>query len=243
MEKSESGAPIHRHESRQRDFELAFGDCEHIEQISAHIETHVGPVASVYHELVSDLVHVDVHIVKPTPDRNFYTLVTSGMSERPMSPPEEYNEFRYSELMICLPPTWPMGQSDWKIQENYWPVGLLKRLCRFPHEYEAWLWSMHTLPNGDPPEPYASNTEMTGVILLPPMTTGNEFWELNINSKKTIHFHAVVPLHSDEMDLKLKKGAEALFDGFDRDGLSELLDPERRSTVIRRGLFDRWKKK
>ncbi|MDH3399291.1 MAG: suppressor of fused domain protein [Acidobacteriota bacterium] len=243
MERSESGAPIFRHQDRERDFELTIGDSENIEQISNHIEEHVGPVATVFHEVISDLVHVDVHIVEPAPTRFFYTLVTSGMSDRPMKAPEEHAELRYSELVICLPPEWPMGEETWKDEENYWPIRMLKFLARMPHEYETWLWPMHTVPNGDPPAPFASNTEMSGLILLPPLSVDEGFRELEIDAEKTIHFHAVVPLYKDEMDLKLREGVDALLDGFDEHEISELLDPRRPSTVPKKkGLFGRWRR-
>src|SRR5262245_57390237 len=76
---SQSGAPIYRHKSRERPFELAIGDEASIEAIGQHIERYVGPPASVFHELISDLVHLDVHMVQPTFERNYYTLITSGM--------------------------------------------------------------------------------------------------------------------------------------------------------------------
>ncbi len=101
---------------------------------------------------------------------------------------------------------------------------------------------MHTIPNGNPPEPFASNTQMTGVILLPPITIPQGFHELVIDAEKTIHFHTVVPLHADEMDLKLKEGAEALFDGFDKNGVSENLNPGRKSVVTKKRSWFPFKK-
>lgn len=243
MEQSESGAPIYRHEDRERDFEFAAGDSENIDRITEHIESHVGPVANVFHELLSDLVHIDIHIVEPTPERNCYTLVTSGMSDRAMSAPEEYSDLKFSELLIALPHDWPMSEDGWKDEANYWPIRMLKFLSRFPHEYQTWLWAMHTIPNGNPPEPFASNTEMNGVILLPPITLPDAFGELVIDAEKTIHFHSVIPLHPDEMDLKLQKGAEALFDGFDQHGVSEILDPNRKSVATRKRSWFPFKRK
>lgn len=231
MERSESGAPIHRYQAAEREFEPALGDSENIEEITRHIEEYIGPVKTVFHELISDIVHIDVHIVAPTPERNHYTLVTSGMSDKAMTPPAEYPDLKYSELMICLPPDWPMSSEEWKEHKNYWPVHMLKFLARFPHEYKTWLWSMHTLPHGDPPQPFAPDTNLCGMILLPPVTVRSEFQELKISDEKTIYFHALVPLHADEMDLKLKRGAEALFDGFNRNGVSELLKPGRPSSI------------
>ena len=243
MEKSESGAPIYRHEEIERDFELAVGDSENIDKISSHIELYVGEVATVFHELISDLVHIDIHIVNPTKERNFYTLVTSGMSDLAMTAPADYADRKYSELMICLPPTWNMSEDSWKDEKNYWPIRVLKMFARFPHEYRTWLWAMHTIPNGDPAEPFAENTSLSGVILLSPITTAKGFHELKISEEKTIHFHAIVPLYEDEMNMKLQKGAESLFDGFDEHGVSEILDISRKSIVPKkRGLFSFLKK-
>ena len=84
IERSESGAPIYRHKQREGQFEPAFGEEETIEAVSAHVEEFVGEPAHVFHEFLSDLVHVDVHVVEPRKKRNYYTLVTSGMSDRPM---------------------------------------------------------------------------------------------------------------------------------------------------------------
>ena len=231
MEQSESGAPIYRYEKRSREFEFAVGDSENIEKISEHIERYVGPIATVYHEIISDLVHIDVHIVEPTAERPCYTLVTSGMSDIAMNCPEQYPDLNYSEMLICLPPNWNMNQDSWKAEENYWPIRMLKFLSRFPHEYQTWLWVMHTIPNCDPPAPFARNTAMSGVIILPPVTIAEGFHELVIDENKTIHFHAVIPLHTDEMELKLREGAEALFDSFEKHGITELLNPARPSVI------------
>ena len=94
---AKDGTAIFRHEQRERDFELAIGDSENIEAISDHIEEHIGKVHMVFHELVSDLVHIDVHWVKPTRKRNWHTLVTSGMSDLPMVVPDELASMERAE--------------------------------------------------------------------------------------------------------------------------------------------------
>ncbi|MFT4638680.1 MAG: hypothetical protein ACI8T1_002003 [Verrucomicrobiales bacterium] len=71
-------------------------------------------------------------------------------------------------------------------------------------------------------------------MLLPPVTTGEAFHELRIDDQKTIHFHALIPLHADEMDLKLGKGAEALFEGFEKHGVSEILHATRPSIISKK---------
>ena len=98
IEYTESGQPVYRHSPANREFEPAFGDQRTIEAISRHVGRYVGPVAHVFHELVSDLVHVDVHLVPPQPNRDFVTLVTSGMSDRPMTLPPDCDAPDYAEL-------------------------------------------------------------------------------------------------------------------------------------------------
>lgn len=58
---------------RYLDFEGASGDSS-IDEISDHIEKNVGKIHMVFHELVSDQVHIDVHWVKPTTEPRFIRL-------------------------------------------------------------------------------------------------------------------------------------------------------------------------
>src|SRR5262245_23182027 len=114
-----SGSPIYHH-SEPAPFEAPRGE-ECLEQISDHIEEHLGKVASVFHEIVSDTVHIDVHIVKPDEDFPFTRLVTSGMSDLPMTIPAGTDVPRFMELMITLPGNWRLDQESFKDEAWYWP--------------------------------------------------------------------------------------------------------------------------
>ena len=175
MEKSESGAPIYRYnESGKNEFEGASGESS-IEEISKHIETHVGKIEFVFHELISDQVHIDVHWVKPTEEKPFHTLITSGMSDKAMNTPEGLDAGKYAELSICLPGDWKISEEDFKDEKNYWPVRWLKFLARFPHEYNTWLGFGHTIPNGDPAKAFAGNTKLNTMLLLPSILFDDAF--------------------------------------------------------------------
>jgi hypothetical protein len=206
---SPSGSPVYRYKPRTKPFQAAIGDGDKIKQISEHIEKHIGPVSGVFHEIVSDLVHVDVHMVPATATRNFQSLITSGMSDRPMKVPEGAEDYRYAELMICLPPTWPVDQASFKDEKNYWPVRWLKTIARFPHEYDTWIGPGHTIPTGDPATPYASNTKLCGMAVVPPMLSPKAFHQLELPDR-IVNFYALWPLYRQEMDLKLKLGMDGL---------------------------------
>lgn len=231
-----SGAPIWRHDE-EAPFKAAGGEmC--LEEISAHIDANLGPVETVFHELVSDTVHIDIHFVLPTPARPFTTLVTSGMSDLPMSVPEGSAAPRYAELMITLPPDWKLDSESFNSEEWYWPLRLLKTLARLPHKYSTWLGLGHTMPNGDPSEPYAPNTRLSGAMIIPPLSAPESFHTLRIDEEKTIAFYSVLPLYSAEMDLKLRKGANALFDKLDAKHIGDVVDLQRPDVAKKRfGLF------
>jgi predicted Zn finger-like uncharacterized protein len=235
-EVSESGAPILRHQPRERSFEPPVIRSESAEQLEDHIRKYVGKVESVFHELVSDIVHIDVHWVPPTPERDFHTLVTTGMSDRPMTAPAGAEDYRYGELLISLPREWPLWEEAFEDERNYWPVRWLKQLARFPHEYETWLAPGHTIPNGDPPEPFAPDTKLCCWLLWAPALVAEEFVELTIDDQKTVHFMALIPLYEEEMQLKLVEGVDPLIDRLADAGVTELLDLDRTNTC-KRGLW------
>ena len=222
--------PTYRH-GEAKPFEFALGDSENIEAIEAHIERWIGKPASVFHELISDKVHIDVHIVPPSEKFPFYTLVTSGMSDRPMAAPAEKPDWAHAELYLCLPPDWVLEGEEAKEERFFWPIQALKFLARFPHQYETWLWYGHTIPNGDPAQPVNDFTKLCAFILLTPHCVPAEFHELKIDAEKTIRFFALVPMHQDELSLKLRKGAEAFEKAFVDAGHSELLQPDRKSVA------------
>ena len=216
--------------------ELVAGDQGLINAISDHVERHFGKVPTVMHEIVSMHAHIDLHVVVPTKERPAITVVTSGMSERPMA------NGKYAELMLILPPSWPMlGDPALETPEGYWPYRLLKELARLPHEYATTLQVGDTVPHGDPPEPYSRNTELCGALIAPMVAPNDEGAETIRYDGREIDLLSVWPLYDDEMRVKLDDGLDRLFDLLDEARIMEILNENRPSVVPkrRRGLFRR----
>lgn len=231
-EYTESGQPVYRYGERKIPFQFTGGDEQIIEAVEKHIAEHIAEPESVFHEIISDLVHIDVHFVRATEDRPYHVLVTSGMSSAPMNGQGPDGPFQtYAELCILLPPDWKLQQKDFKDERNYFPIRWLKFLARFPHEYDTWLGWGHTMPNGDPPEPVAPGVGFTGWVLLPPVVLSPDFFTMKIDEHREVNFYAILPLYQDEMDFKLKQGSEALTDLFDKHGVNELLNISRPSVI------------
>lgn len=240
---SESGNPIFRYENvKQKDFVPAFGNNENIEAISNHIEKNIGIIESVFHEMISDLIHIDIFWVKPTEKFPFHTLITSGMSEKPMNTPQELKNHQFAELCILLPKEWLIDNNgdSFKNENNYWPIRWLKIIARFPHKYDTWLSHGHTIPNGENADPFSENTTLGCMLLLPSIALGDDFYELKINDDKNIKFYCLYPIYKEEMDFKLKKGTDELMEKFDRYGVEEIVNVSRQNTCLKKGLFGLW---
>ena len=209
-EESPGGSKILRHEAAAGDGQIEGADDE---RLVAHLTKTIGAPAFVWHELVSDRIHLDVHVVPPSEERPWFTLVTSGMSARPMTLPPDFEEpdaWRHAELCVLLPPDWPLEEAALKDERNYWPIRLLKTRARLPHEYKTWLGWGHSIPNGDPAQRYASDTRLSGAIVLPPMAEPEELFV--VEGAPTIHIFQVLPVTTEEMAYKLKHGVDELFD-------------------------------
>lgn len=239
QELSPSGQPIYRHSERKGESGIAAGNDQAIQAISEHVEKYIGKIDNVIHEIVSDLIHLDILVVKPTRERNYYSFVTCGMSDLPMTVPEGAENFKFAELMICLPGDWKVSQAAFEQEEHYWPIRWLKNMARLPHEYATWLYLAHTIPNGDPPRPYASNTKLSGMLLALPSITREpkDFFTLTLPNKNQVHFFSLIPLYTEEMDLKLERGADHLFEKLEKVGVNEILAIKRRNVAQKRFLF------
>ncbi len=226
------GSGVLRHAPRDQQWvPAAEPDPYAVEAIGQHVTHHFGPISYVWHELASDLVRIDIHVVTPTAERPFYTLVTDGMSDLAMSVPAEANDSPYAELMLCLPADWELSGDTFREDRNYWPIGLLKSIARLPHEYNTWIGLWHSVPNGDPPSPYLPGVPFAGALVAPMLRCDPSAHVIKTESGKDISLLALVPLHPAEVALKVRSGTDALLDALATVEISELFSPTRPSAV------------
>ncbi len=207
--------------------EAETGNIENIKRVADHITKHFGPPSGIFHETTSEIVQIDIFHIRPSPHRNCNILITSGLSEKAMITPEKARECRFAELMAFLPPSWPVSLEAFRREEHYWPVRWLKMLARMPHSYETWLGSGHTIPNGDPPQPFSPNTKFCGILIVGPPIEYEDFFALKVYPGKTIYFQEMMPIYREEMEFKLKHGVDALIDRFWAYKTSNVIDINR----------------
>jgi hypothetical protein len=188
----------------------------------------LGDIETVFHEMVSDTVRVDLVLVKPNREYPWRRLVTSGMSDLPMDTPDDGFPQR-TELLVTLPRHWPLTTEALDDEQWHWPVRLAKHLARFPHKYGAWLGVGHTIDHSTPPTPYADSTQLCGAMLLPPVSAPKQFRALAVDEEKTIHFFSVIPLYAEEIRLKMLRGSAELADRLHVAGIFDAISPARRN--------------
>lgn len=207
-------------------------------QITQHIERHLGPITNSFRETAGDAARIEVHFVAATKTRPVHTLITAGMSDVPMSVPENAESPRYLELMVTLPQSWKLDDQSAAQPEWNWPIRQLRSLAAHPRKFSTWLGWGHVVPNGDPPEPLAPNTKLCGAIIVPSLLVPTDFYELK-TGMETIAFYSVVPLYREEMEMKSRDGMEPLLAKMVDRGITDLIDPKRRNAAVRKrfGLF------
>ncbi len=194
---------------------------EELDIIEDYIAQTFGEFDSVFHEIISPDIHVDICLIPPGEERNFYTLVTMGMGAHRMDVPEDLTEYKLerAELLICLPADWKLDSED---ERWYWPVRLLKILARLPVHEETWLGWGHTIDHGSC---FDESTELCGSMLINPAGFGDFESVCRLPDGSEVNFYQVIPLYREEMDFKTEHDAKELLQQMDSRAL--IVDPKR----------------
>ena len=198
--------------------------------VEEHIAAHFGDFPNVYHELVSPDIHVDICLIPPRRDHDYFTLVTMGMGAHEMDIPEEAEDTRRrAEVMINLPRDWKLDEESLQDSRWYWPIRMLKDVARLPVSTGCWLGWGHTV-GMDEGERYDESTDLCGCIMLNPGVFGEDSYVCDLPDGDCVEFFQVVPLYAEEIQYKIGNGAEALLD-ITNDDMLEVIDPQRLNAV------------
>jgi len=195
-----------------------------LQQIRSHVERHIGRIDRVF---AGDPPQgtANVLYVRPVNSRPYHTLVTAGMSSVAMPVPPDVNAPHRLELMMTLPEGW--NPSD---ESSHWPMRLLQSLSKLPRERKSWLGWGHTVPNGDPPQPLAPQTELCGVIIAPSLLVPVAFYELDIDGER-VAFYSVIPLYREELELHAREGMAALLERLLQKDINDLVYLQRKNVA------------
>lgn len=155
-------------------------------------------------------------------------LVTNGLRNYQMPVTEKWQGREFTELFFCLPSYW-----DWEEMDNprtNWVFPWIQRLAKFVQEKETWFGPGHTMPCGAEMNALSETMLQNHFFLMDPILLENELAPIQVEDK-TVHFLAIVPIFSDELDYKHSKGTIKLLQKFLQKGITEKLDDFRATSL------------
>jgi hypothetical protein len=195
-----------------------------VTSVNHHITQHFGEPAFVLRD--SDRAEfIDLHVMPPAEDGAHATVITSGMSRRPMhgAPAESAR----AEVLIGLPPTWPLDPDTIKDPQHWWPLQLLANIANLPRAQNIWLGVGDAIPHG---RPYSDTTSLCGALLLRPFFAPPGFSTLQ-TSEHTVNFYGLFLLHTDELQYRQDHTTDEFFALLAEGGVTEILNPTRPSAA------------
>jgi hypothetical protein len=168
---------------------------------------------------------IDVYVFKPGEnargvERDFYTLVTGGMSDRRMRVPDSVKHQR-AELVLY---------SDKPTDEQ---IGMLRWLAGLPHvQKRTWYAQGTTMTNGQPPRPIFEDSDLDCFLFLESIVDRDSDMrkKLEVDGDST-DLLWVVPITEAECQFILDESLNEFLDILDEKGHTHTLDEGRRSFV------------
>ena len=156
------------------------------------MKLHIDQQFGVYTQLLTDDSDPDhpleIAVIPPRPEHDYYTLVTVGLSRHRMGFPEERREEKLerAELLINLPRDWKLTKVDCREELWSWPIRMMLATAHFAMEDpEVGLESRTTLMEGEDGIPLQRIRTcgarscsvpvcLGGVLFLPPAGRGTK---------------------------------------------------------------------
>lgn len=203
-------------------------------EIVEHFAQQYAPVGPLsMQEIVPSGMPIAIRVIRPTERHRHLTLFTIGMCEEAMTAPAEHliyrvEEYRFAELLIHLPPDWPLDPQALAKPEFNWPIHWLRNLARYPHEHQTWLGGPFVMiANGDPPEPLAPRCPFVALMLAAKS-------EVRCSDGRLVQLYTVLPLYREEYLLERQHDLPSLLRVLDAAGVGDAVDLQRTNAAVRR---------
>lgn len=186
------------------------------------ITQQFGEIHRILPEMVWPDLRVDIAVIAPAPEHDYYTLVTLGMGAYRMKrcPAGIPNRL---ELAIRLP-------KDWDLESNreiwLWPVRWMRILARMPLQQDTRFEHGHTVDAG---RNLADNTAFHGFALHSP---GPKQQTSPLSGKDRLGILCMLPIYREERRYACARGTEKLFDRLDNTVLFGPADRKRKNSCI-----------
>ncbi len=167
-----------------------------------------------------------IDVIMPDENRDYVTLVTTGMSEVAMA--ETDDGLKFAELMMKLPADWDVSLEEMNDSEKNWPFRMLLKTAHLGHKFPgSYVSEKVVIPSGNPNDAilcFDGETELSSVMLC----KSEDIPPLKANEEVTIEFFTLIPITEAEAELVRNKGSEAVKQKLPK---GELVDMEREYLV------------
>jgi hypothetical protein len=201
-------------------------------EVDEHIRRCFGEPETVLHEHLSKYIHLDINVIPPSRGRTFTTYVTSGMSDVAMKVPAALPDWARAELVIALP-----GPPEDHVDENgrgHYLIDQMRAYARRPHAVGTFFMLGHTVGPLDD-DPIGPDTQLSACVLsramISPIVDSIAAFRATLSTGECVNFLALEPIYADELDLKQKRGSDALIERLEAAQVFELYDPGRASVA------------
>jgi len=204
----------------KRAMELNPNDAKvHFQLRELHYKKFLGkPSDEIQHDITGTILHID-----EKRDRDFSTIITSGMSSMVQTLPKTLSEKDAGRIELM-----------WYVRNpEPWMFHFLIPLAKYPFIYKTFFWNLTTFENADGslfPNPFL-DSKLQHIIFLPPVFEEKGFREGPVLDKIPVHFLWVFPITYEEMKYKLEKGSDAFADLIAEKEPPRVFDPYRKSMV------------
>ena len=181
------------------------------DEIKAYFEYHLDapPQELGLHEIIPGETSISVWFVEPEDANDPRVIFTSGMSGKPMTVPSGMEAYRFAELLMFLPPDWPVPP-DLNDSSQSWPWLWLRTIAHYPHQQGTWLGdSVTSFANDDPPRPLDASCRFSAFLLG---TNLGGYRGFTATDGRQINMITAMPIYTEEYAVARRK-----------DGIAELL--------------------
>lgn len=195
------------------------GGAERLARREAHYARMFGHCSSpVWHSTDGKSPHVDVYQFPPGNGREYWTLVTGGMSD-----------LRQPALLLHPDDIAPRAELLMYVREpKPWMVSVLKGLAEMPFDADTFLYWGHTVPNGQPMTVQPS--ELTSFFFDHPHLEDPEALDLTIDGDD-VAFLWLRPITEPERAYAIQRGSQRLSELFATLEADPVVDEQRGSIV------------
>jgi hypothetical protein len=198
------------------------------DEVISTMTQHFGPVQKLGLDEILVIGGIRINVIPPRSPSQPVILFTTGMSNQVQSIGDDKEEFHYSELLMRLPSSWPVGAEQIRKPEYYWPIKWMKQIAYDSRRQGTWRGGPVTIvSNGDPPEPLGPGTALTCIMLSP----DPQLEAVVCSDGKKIVFYSLFPLYTEECNLEKAHGVAALFDCLTALNISLVVDPLRENAA------------